>query len=376
MLFYHKTKCIVICNLYSKCYTVVLLFLGSELMKLLNMKKLMMGLGIATPLLFGGLAHAEGKLTIYCGVQNKVCEDLTKKFSEKYNIETKFIHGGTGTILGKLKAEKENPQADIWYGGTIEPHFQAGELGLLEEYRSPLQSQIVPQFRTLMESEKGKYTSAVYLMVLGFGVNTEKLKQLGIEVPKKWEDLLDSRLKGELQLPDPRSSGTMYTLIATLIQLWGEEKTFKYLQQLDANISQYVKSTLVTTNLSRGESAVTVGFVHGYITEKEKGAFVDYVLPQDGVGYALGGVSIIKGARNLENAKLFMDWVLSKDIQEIPWREHGVYQIPTNINATVSPLSPKLDNIKLAEIDYQRFGSSEEGKRLVDRWVSDIKLVR
>ncbi len=322
------------------------------------------------------MAQAEGKLTVYCGVQNKVCEDLTKRFSQKYNVETQFIHGGTGTILGKLKAEKENPQADIWYGGTIEPHFQAGQLGLLEAYRSPLQFEILPQFKTLMESDKGKYTSAAYLMILGFGINTEKLKQLGVDTPKKWQDLLDSRLKGEVQLSDPRSSGTMYTMMVTLIQLWGEEKAFTYLKQLDTNISQYVKSTLVTTNLSRGESAVTVGFVHGYATEKENGAPVDYILPADGVGYALGGVSIIKGARNLDNAKLFMDWVLSKEVQEIPWRDHGVYQTPTNVNSEVSPLSPKLDKLKLIEIDYDRFGSSEEGKRLIDKWVSEIKLAK
>ncbi|WP_373818301.1 ABC transporter substrate-binding protein [Glaesserella sp.] len=337
-------------------------------------KTLFAALYVAFPLLFSHSVQAEGKLTVYCGVQNKVCEDLTQKFSQKYNVETQFIHGGSGTILGKIKAEKENPQADIWYGGTIEPHFQAGELGLLEAYRSPLQAEILPQFKSLMDTKRGDYTAIAYMLVLGFGVNTEKLKALDVEMPKKWDDLLDPRLKGEVQLPDPRSSGTTYTMIATLIQLWGEEKTFEYLKKLDENISQYVKSTLVTTNLSRGESAVSVGFVHGYITEKEKGAPVEYVLPEDGVGYALGAVSIIKNARNLDNAKLFMDWTLSKDVQEMPWREHGVYQTPTNINAEVSPFSPKLDNVKLIETDFDRFGSSDEGKRLVDKWLSKVKL--
>ncbi|MCK3656350.1 hypothetical protein A4G19_11570 [Pasteurellaceae bacterium Macca] len=322
------------------------------------------------------LAQTDSKLTVYCTVQNKVCEDLTKRFSKQYHIDTQFVHGGTGTILGKIKAEKENPQADIWYGGTIEPHFQAGQLGLLEAYRSPRQGEILPRFKALMESDKGKFTSIAYVMVLGFGVNTEKLKQLGVEPPKKWADLLDPRLKGEVQLPDPRSSGTTYTLIATLIEMWGEEKTFEYLKKLDKNISQYVKSTLVTSNLSRGESAVTVGFVHGYSAEKEKGAPVDSVLPADGVGYALGGVSIIKGARNVENAKRFMDWVLSKEVQEIPWRKDGAYQTPANINAEVSPLSARIDNVKLVEVNYDRFGSSEEGKRLVDKWVSEVKLAK
>ncbi|WP_373767644.1 ABC transporter substrate-binding protein [Glaesserella sp.] len=343
-------------------------------MKYRPLTRLFAGLSLASSLLFANHAFAEGKLTVYCTVQNKVCEDMTKRFSQKYHVETQFIHGGTGTILGKLKAEKANPQADVWYGGTIEPHFQAGQLGLLEAYRSPMQAEVLPQFKALQESEPGKYTSIAYLMVLGFGVNHDKLKQLGVDTPKKWADLLDPRLKGEVQLADPRSSGTMYTTMITLIQLMGEEKAFEFLKKLDGNISQYVKSTLVTTNLSRGESAVTVGFVHGYATEKEKGAPVDYVLPSDGIGYALGAASIIKGARNLDNAKLFMDWALSKEAQEIPWREHGVYQTPTNVNAEVSPQSVKVDGVKLIDLDYARFGSSEEGKRLVDKWVSEIKL--
>lgn len=321
-------------------------------------------------------AQAAGKLTVYCTVQNAVCENMTKKFAEKYQVETQFVHGGTGTILGKIKAEKENPQADIWYGGTIEPHFQAGELGLLEAYRSPLQAETLPQFKSLIESKRGDLTSIAYMLVLGFGVNYDKLQKLGIDAPKNWQDLLDPRLKGEVQLPDPRSSGTTYTLIATLSQLWGEEKAFEYLKQLDQNVSQYVKSSLVTSNLSRGESSVTVGFVHGYISEKEKGAPVDAVIPEGQVGYALGGVSILKNARNLDNAKLFMDWVLSKEAQEIAWREHGLYQTPTNVNAEVAPQSPKADGLDFVEMDYDRFGSSEEGKRLVDKWLAEIKLAK
>ncbi|QLB17830.1 hypothetical protein A6B40_09700 [Mannheimia varigena] len=339
-------------------------------------KLLISSLLFATSLFTTTDAKAEGRLTIYCTVQNNVCEDMTKQFSQKYNVDAQFIHGGTGTILGKLKAESSNPQADIWYGGTIEPHFQAGDLGLLEAYRSPLQAEILPQFKSLVESEPGKFTSIAYMLVLGLGINTEKLAKLGIEAPQKWEDLLDPRLKSEVQIPDPRSSGTTYTFITTLSTLWGEDKTFDYLKKLDNNISQYVKSTLVTSNLSRGESAVTVGFVHGYATEKEKGAPVEAIIPEGKVGYALGGVSIIKNARNLDNAKLFMDWVLSKETQEIPWKKHGVYQTPTNVNAEVAPQSIKANTLEFVEIDYKKAGSSEEGKRLIDKWLAEIKLAK
>ncbi|ACX82391.1 hypothetical protein D11S_1004 [Aggregatibacter actinomycetemcomitans D11S-1] len=334
-----------------------------------------LGLVCLSPFFFAQQAQAEGRLTVYCTVQNKVCEKVTQDFGAKYNVETQFVHGGTETIFGKIKAEKDNPQADFWYGGTIEPHFQAGELGLLEVYRSPKQAEILPQFKTLM-AEKGEFTSVAYMLVLGFGVNTQKLAQLGLPTPQTWEDLLKPEYKGEVQLPDPRASGTTYTIMATLIQLWGEEKAFDYLKKLNENVSQYVKSNLVTANLSRGETVISIGFVHSYATEKEKGAPVEAVIPQGKTGYALGGASIIKGARNLDNAKLFMDYVLSKEVEEIPWREFGLYQIPTNVNAEASPKSVNPETLQLLDFDFVKFGSSEEGKRLINKWLAEIKLAK
>ena len=334
-----------------------------------------LGLVCLTPLLLSQQASAEGRLTVYCTVQNALCEKVTTLFGEKYNVKTEFVHGGTETIFGKIKAEKDNPQADFWYGGTIEPHFQAGELGLLEAYRSPKQEEILPQFKSLME-QKGEFTSVAYMLVLGFGVNTQKLAQLGLPTPKTWEDLLKPEYKGEIQLPDPRASGTTYTIMATLIQLLGEEKAFDYLKKLNENVSQYVKSNLVTANLSRGESAVSVGFVHAYATEKEKGAPVETVIPEGKTGYALGGASIIKGTRNLDNAKLFMDFVLSKEVQEIPWREFGLYQIPSNANAQASPKSVDQKTIQLLDFNLVKFGSKEEGKRLINKWLAEIKLAK
>lgn len=329
----------------------------------------------AGTLLVSSQAIAEGKLTVYCSVQNEVCEKMAQTFGQKYNVETQFVRNSTGATLSKIKAEQEKPQADIWYGGTIEPHFQAAELGLLEPYRSPKQAEIMPQFKKLTD-KKGDLTSIGYMIVLGIGVNTEKFKELGIkEYPKCWNDLLEPRFKDHIQMPDPRSSGTAYTFIATLVSLWGEEKAFEYLKKLDANVSQYVKSGIEKNNLSRGEAALTIGFINGYATEQEKGAPIEIILPCDGDSYSLGGISILKGARNLDNAKLFMDWALGVEAQELPWREAKMYQIPTNVNAKASPNSADPKKLtKLLDLDFERFGSSEEGKRLIDRWVNEIKL--
>lgn len=331
-------------------------------------------LGLASTLFVSSNVQAEGKLTIYCSAQNATCEKITQTFAKKFNVDAQFIRNSTGATLSKIKAESNNPQADVWYGGTIEPHFQAADLGILEKYRSPMQSETLPQFQSLLD-KKGDYTAILYMLVLGFGVNTQAFEKLGIsDFPKCWKDLTDPKYKNHIQLPDPQLSGTTYTMIASLIELWGEEKAFEFLKELDQNVSHYVKSTQVTSNLARGESALSVGFVHSYATEKENGAPIEAILPCEGDAYSLGGISIIKNARNLDNAKRFVDWALSAEAQELPWRETGVYQIPTNVNAIVAPQSVDPKKLNLIQIDYDRFGSSEEGKRLIDRWLKEIKL--
>ncbi|MGQ0286286.1 ABC transporter substrate-binding protein [Pasteurellaceae bacterium 22721_9_1] len=322
-------------------------------------------------------ASAKGRLVVYCSAQNIVCEKEVQAFSKKYNIDAKFIRNSSGSTLAKIKAEENNPEADVWYGGTFDTHSQAAEMGLLTPYQSPKLSEVMPQFKDPGKL-KGNYSSVVYMGVLGFGVNTERLKKLGInETPKCWKDLLDPRLKDEVQIADPQSAGTAYTAIATFVQLWGEEKAFEYLGALDKNISQYPKAgTAPSRNSARGETTIGIGFLQNYSFERENGAPLEVIVPCEGTGYELGGVSIIKNARNLENAKLFVDWVMSKEAQELSWKEAQSHHVLTNIHATPSPYTLKPGELKLINYDFSTFGSSEKRNALIQKWVTEIKLAQ
>lgn len=105
--------------------------------------------------------------------------------------------------------------------GTAAPStlVEAGEMGLLQPYKSPNLTQVMEQFRDPAKL-KGNYSSAVYVGILGFGVNTQRLKK-NLPVPKCWKDLTKPEYKGEIQIADPQSSGTAYTALATFAQLWG-----------------------------------------------------------------------------------------------------------------------------------------------------------
>lgn len=72
-----------------------------------------------------GAAQAKGRLVVYCSATNEMCETETKAFGEKYDVKTSFIRNGSGSTTAKVDAEKKNPQADVWYGGTLDPQSQA-----------------------------------------------------------------------------------------------------------------------------------------------------------------------------------------------------------------------------------------------------------
>ena len=346
------------------------------------MKIKAISLAISTALLTAGLvfsaqANAKGRLVMYCSATNEMCEAEANAFGEKHDVKVSFIRNGSGSTFAKIEAEKNNPQADVWYGGTLDPQSQAGELGLLEAYRSPNVDQLVERFQDPAKV-KGNLSSAMYMGILGFGVNTERLKKLGItEIPKCWKDLTDPRLKGEIQIADPQSSGTAYTAIATFVQLWGEDKAFNYFKQLHPNISQYTKSGIAPSrNTARGETTIGIGFLHDYAMEKQQGAQMELIVPCEGTGYELGGVSILKGARNMENAKLFVDWALSKEGQEVAWKKGNSLQTLTNTTAEQSPSAFDPTKLNLIDYDFEKFGAADERKRLISKWVDEIKLAK
>ncbi len=97
-------------------------------------------------------------------------------------------------------------------------------------------------------------------------------------------------------------------------------------------------------------------------------------MPCEGTGYELGGVSILKGARNLDNAKLFVDWVLSKEGQELAWQKGNSLQILTNTTAQQSPTAFDPTKLNLIDYDFEKYGAADERKRLIGKWVDSIKL--
>src|SRR5687767_15891926 len=184
-----------------------------------------------------GLSAAASAQTVnvICSVQAEWCNVIATVYARTTGTRINMSLKGSGEALAQLIAEKDNPKTDIWFGGTGDPHLQAAEQGLTLEYKSPSLAQL-HDWSQQQARQSGYRTVGIYSGPLGFGYNPELLAKKKLPVPKTWADLTKAEYKGEVQVANPASSGTSYTMIATLVQLMGEDKAFEYLKGLHRNV--------------------------------------------------------------------------------------------------------------------------------------------
>ena len=310
-------------------------------------------------------------ISILCSAEADWCAAIAAGFQKDTGVRVAIAQKATGEALAQINAEKSNPKVDVWFGGTGDPHLQAAEQDLTQPYRSPRLTELQPWARRQAEMS-GYKTVGIYTGALGLGYNTEVLARKKLAPPTCWKDLLRPEWRDDIQVSNPNSSGTAYTIIATLVQMMGEEPAFAYLKALHRNVSAYPQSGPAPMRaVARGEAAATITFLHAGPREVLAGFPVKMVPPCEGTGYEVGSMSIVKGARNLDDAKKFVDWALSPAAQKLG-ADARQFQLPSNRDTPIHPLMADLSKLKLIDYDFAKYGSAAERKRLISRWDREI----
>ena len=321
------------------------------------------------------LPVAAQQLNLYCSSPNTAwCQGMAVGFEKATGTRVAVIQKATGEMLAQIKAERENPKGDVWWAGPGDSYLQAAEEGLLDAYRSPKVAELQPWAQRISDISKDR-VSGIYGGIIALGYNTEVMAKKKLPVPRCWKDLVNPVYKGEVMFGNPNSSGTAYLMLATLVQVFGEDAAFRYLREVHPNVNQYARSGIgPMTAVTRGETAIGSTVLHGVINEIVRGFPVEPVLPCEGVGYEVGSTAIIKGTRNLDAARKFVDFALSVEGQKVGL-EVKEFAIPTNRGVALPPQVPKLSDLKLIDYDFARYGSSAERRRLLDRWEKEINAL-
>ncbi|MCA3347740.1 MAG: ABC transporter substrate-binding protein, partial [Roseomonas sp.] len=265
-----------------------------------------------------------------------------------------------------------NPRGDVWWGGTGDPHVAAGEEGLTQAHESPRIAELHDWAQAQWRQTEGR-TVGVYASVLGFGFNTELLTRKNLPAPACWADLLRPEYRGEIQMANPNSSGTAYIVVATLVQMMGEDPAFDFLRRLHGSINAYPRSgTAPITAVARGETALSISFVHNAAEERAAGFPVGHAVPCEGTGYEIGSMSIIKGARNMAAAQRFYHWALSAEAQLAASQEAKKLQTMANRRVPLTDGAPNMATARIIDYDNARFGASTERRRLLARWDREV----
>ncbi|HEY91656.1 MAG TPA: ABC transporter substrate-binding protein [Dehalococcoidia bacterium] len=278
---------------------------------------------------------------------------IAEEFEKATGIKIELLTMSSGEVLTRLRAEKDNPRTDIWFGGGSDAFIQAKEENLISAYSSPNAESVNPAFR-----DADGYWTGVSLVVVGFLVNNNRLADKGLDVPETWSDLSSPDYKDELMASNPNSSGTAYTTVSGILQVMGEDKGWDFLEDMYENIPFLEKSGSAPANKAlAGE--FTIGIVpdpHNSLINNPDAPLTG-VFPGDGVLAWPSPVAIVKGAKHPANAQKFIDWCLSPEGQQVLMQASP--RVPTTNVETIEGV-PKLSELNLVAYDHLKWGTERE----------------
>lgn len=310
------------------------------------------GSGSAAP-----AASDDNRVVIYSGAEEYRNEYFLKRLNEEfpdYDISIEYMP--TGNLAAKLAAEGTDTDMDIFYD------LDFSYAGLVEQYLADVSEYDQSIFVDDCKVESGKYLAATRNGG-AIIVNPDVLEAKGLAEPTSYEDLLKPEYKGLISMPDPKSSGTGYMFVKSLVNAWGEEEAFAYFEKLADNILQFTSSGSGPVNaLVQKEAAIGLGMTAQAVTAINEGANLKILFFEEGSPYSLYGYAMPEGKQNRPAVKAVFDFfynTLVKEDKELYYPEQVFVDQTNNIENYPT-------DIKYADM---KNNTTDEKTRLLENWV-------
>ncbi len=253
---------------------------------------------------FWNASHAQ-ELTLYSASGEEILTPILQLFEKQHpDIKVSQIHGGAGELMQRIKAESKNPSADVLFGGPIQSYETFSDY--FEAYETNTDKDKILQ-------DPNNIWHAFSVFAQPVIVNTKRLQVS--EYPKTIDDVINKDWdgKGGIVLADPNQSGTGYTIVSGLVNAKGWDEVGKIIKKSRITPG----STAMFTAVKDGEAAL------GWINEDlgahwvEEGLDVALIYPEDAVTVQVDAYGLVKGAKNPEEAKVFIDFLGTKEVQSL-----------------------------------------------------------
>jgi iron(III) transport system substrate-binding protein len=312
-------------------------------------------------------AEAQQRIVIYSSNDATLNKLIATEFAKATGVQADVISAGSGVLIKRVETEKDRPQGDIIWGisrsllQTNAQHF--------DSYASQHKEAIPAEFRDPQDRWIG--TNLHLLVVLQ---NTKSVPEA--QGPRSWHDLTDSKWKGNVAFTDPANSGSAYSNVTLLVDMWGGDKAgWDKVAKLIGNARMLNRSSLVFQGVGNGEYGLGISLEYAGYLWANNGAPVKVIYPSDGTIAQMEGVAIIKNGPNTAGARQFVDYVNRKDVREMILKE--TFRRPARQDLDLPNLPgkmPKLSDIKV--VKYDEDGWTAKRTETMDRIKDVIQSTR
>jgi iron(III) transport system substrate-binding protein len=293
--------------------------------------------------LLAGCGPGDGRtpLMIYSPHGREMLSAFERHFEALYpDVDVRWLDMGSQEVLDRVRSERANPQADVWWGGPAAMFESAAAEGLLAPVDVSWAEALPADARDPENRWLGLYVTPAVIAYNSTAVSAD-------DVPRDWDDVLGPRWRGRVLIRDPLASGTMRTIFGMIMDRSLRETGdtaagFDWLRRLDAQTSEYVLNpTLLYQKLARGEGDITLWSMPDMDELMARAAYpLDYVFATSGTPLPVDGIAVVAGSRRPELARAFVEFVGGMDGVLIAVREH--YRIPARSDVPVDSLPEHL----------------------------------
>jgi iron(III) transport system substrate-binding protein len=253
-------------------------------------------------------------LTVYSPHGKELLQYYEQGFeSANANVDVQWVDMGSQEVLDRLRAEKANPQADLWFGAPAEIFARAAGEGLLAPYTPTWADKIPADAR-----DEGGAWFGTYMTPEVIAYNTNAVS--AADAPKDWDDVLDPKWKGKVLIRDPIASGSMRAIFGGILarsvaRTGSTAEGWEWLRRLDGNTKEYVLNpALLYQKLGREEGTITLYNMPDIATlEQRTKTPVGYVIPVSGTPLLVDAIAVVKGAKHPDVAKRFYEYVTTPE---------------------------------------------------------------
>ncbi|HAZ75708.1 ABC transporter substrate-binding protein [Pseudescherichia sp.] len=289
--------------------------------------------GVALTMALSAISVSSAQaLTVYTAGPGSLAKGLAAGYEKKTGVKVNIFQATTGKVMARLEAEQANPQADILISASWDTAEDLHNRGWLLPYQSQNAEKVPANLKTSDYVAQG-------ISALGIVWNSKS----GTPEPKEWQDLTATDFKDKITTPDPALSGASLDLLIGLQNGMGDA-AWKLFEQLKQNgmVASGPNAQAVTPVMQGAKAAVfgAVDYVsYGNIAQGES---LKVIFPASGTVIAPRPMMILKTTQHADDAKAFVDYVLSPEGQALV---ADAWLMPARTDVTAK--RPLLNDLKI-----------------------------